>query len=193
MPVSHDYITTYTGKRFSPLSARIEDIDIKDIAHALACQSRFGGMCREPYSIAQHSVLCAEWVVRNSKCNPYLRSRLQFDALMHDASEAYLGDVPTPIKHSKEFIGYCVAEDVLMDLISAKFGNRYPVPNLVRKADEVLLNTEARDIFSGGATTWTDLSLADPEQTITPWQWQTAERYFLRAFTLLTSGKGDQL
>jgi len=81
------WITTYTGKRFHYLDPQPEEIDIVDIAHALSLTCRFGGHCKEFYSVAEHSIRVAEIVPKE----------FQLLALLHDAGEAYTGDVQSPI------------------------------------------------------------------------------------------------
>src|SRR5580765_2644929 len=83
-------ILTFSGKHVNPLNLRPEDIDIVDIAHALACCNRFAGHCRRPINVAQHSV----YVSRLCDDTGFERQ-----ALLHDASEAYLGDITKWLKH----------------------------------------------------------------------------------------------
>lgn len=87
------YITTYQKKHFDPTNANIEDIEIKDIAHALSLLCRANGHFIHFYSVAQHSLNCA----REAKARGYSR-RVQLGCLLHDGSEAYLSDITRPIK-----------------------------------------------------------------------------------------------
>ena len=82
------YVSTYLGNRFYPLEPRIDDVDIEDIAHGLAYQCRFNGQTNAFYSVAQHSLIVAALVPEE----------LRFAALLHDAAEAYLGDMVKPLK-----------------------------------------------------------------------------------------------
>ncbi|MCD3082574.1 deoxyribonucleoside 5-monophosphate phosphatase [Salmonella enterica subsp. enterica serovar Enteritidis] len=82
------FIQTLSGKQFDYLSATIDDIDIEDIAVALSNICRFSGHLPEFYSVAQHSVLCSQLV----------SPEFAFEALMHDAAEAYCQDIPAPLK-----------------------------------------------------------------------------------------------
>lgn len=85
------YILTYSGIQFDFSSPTVEMIDIVDIAHALSNKCRFNGHCNNFYSVAQHCVLMVD-ALKNESLG------VQRQALLHDAEEAYLPDVPTPIK-----------------------------------------------------------------------------------------------
>jgi hypothetical protein len=80
---------TYTGKLFHPLDPDPSEVCLRDIAHALAQIPRFGGHASERYTVAQHSLRLAKLVP-----TPELR----LPGLLHDAAEAYIGDIPTPLK-----------------------------------------------------------------------------------------------
>src|ERR1700744_4853571 len=86
------WIQTFTGKKFSPLAPRPEDVDIRDIAHALAMKCRFNGHCSPFYSIAEHSVRVSWLLEQQGK-------REALWGLMHDAADAYLPDLGAPIKN----------------------------------------------------------------------------------------------
>lgn len=170
--MSRPWIHTYSGRRFYPLDANWQDVYIEDIAHALACTGRFGGHTREFYSVAQHSVLASTIVSpENAKW-----------ALLHDSPEAYLGDVPRPIKYSLGFDEYRAAEKRLEGVIMMAFDLPLEEPAEVKEADSIMLVTEARDLM--GATVDDDwLHGADnayPLATsINPWTPKLAEQKFL--------------
>jgi len=86
-------ISTYTGRYIDLLYPQPEDIDIVDIARALSCEPRFGGHTKEFYSVAQHSVMVSHLVPPH----------LAVYGLLHDAAEAYVKDLPTPLK---QLVGY---------------------------------------------------------------------------------------
>lgn len=106
-------------------------ICIEDIAHALSYQCRFGGHLPKFYSVAQHSLNCS-YLMDNKE--------LKLAALLHDASEAYLLDIPRPIKQGLS--NYKEIEDGLMKLIAEKFGFEYPLHSEVKKIDELMLQLE---------------------------------------------------
>ena len=88
-----DYITTYTGEDIKPLAPNSEQIHIEDIAHALSLLCRANGHFIRFYSVAQHSINCAKEAEARG-----LSPKIQVACLLHDASEAYLSDLTTPVK-----------------------------------------------------------------------------------------------
>jgi len=123
----------------------LDMICIDDIAHSLSHQCRFGGHLPTFFSVAQHSVMTSKRVPQEHK----------LAALLHDASEAYLMDIPRPIK--AHLTNYKELEDRLMELIALKFGFEYPLHPIVKKADEFMLRWEwhslmLRDDTWGGIT-----------------------------------------
>lgn len=135
-PRKGDWISTYSGKRFYPFDPRVEDIDVNDIIHSLSNLCRFGGHCNTFYSVAQHCVLVS------LMCPPE-------DALwglLHDASEAYLIDIPSPLKKAPEFAHYRIAEKKLQDIICKVFELPPDEPESVKLVDKRILATEARDL-----------------------------------------------
>lgn len=139
-------ILTYTGKIVYPLDPRPDEIDLYDIAHALAFIARYTGHTETFYSVAEHCIrvseLCEDRVAR-----PHTREhrKYAFEGLMHDASEAYLGDIAKPVKHDS-YVGklFGKAEDRLMALIADAFSFEYPKSEVVAWADHVMLRTEQR-------------------------------------------------
>jgi uncharacterized protein len=129
----NDWIRTFTGKRFYPLQPRIQDIDITDIAHALSLQCRFTGHCTRHYSVAEHSLLVASLVPEEH----------QLQALLHDASEAYLTDVARPVKHSPEYTFYRKVEKHVQSLIYEYFNCDPKEAPELKKADDAVLGLEA--------------------------------------------------
>ena len=108
------YITTYTGNHFNPIEPDSSLIDIRDIAHALSMACRGNGHVTSFFSVAQHCVNCArEAEARN------LSRRVILACLLHDAAEAYLSDVPRPLKSFMP--QYLETEDRLLELVYAKY------------------------------------------------------------------------
>jgi len=166
-----EWIQTYTGRAFWPLAPRPEDIDLADIAHALALKCRFTGHVREHYSVAEHSVHVSRLVPPEDA----------FWGLLHDASEAYLPDVARPVK--PRMIGFRRIEDRVMRAIAKRFGLRWPMPASVHKADLVALRTERRDLMAEPPMPWkTDEAIEPDPETIVPIGQARAEHVFLHRF-----------
>lgn len=104
-------IRVFTGILIDPLNPHAEQIDIRDIAHALARMPRFAGHTPRFYSVAEHCLRCAQF------CEG---SFFELETLLHDAAEAYLMDIPKPIKH--RFPDYIKAEKKLENCINISFG-----------------------------------------------------------------------
>lgn len=147
-----NWIATYTGVQFYLTDPHPDDVRIKDIAHALSMACRFGGHTSEFYSVAQHSVHCSELA---EEMFPNDRM-LQLHALLHDASEAYIGDVVRPLKVTLP--GYKELEEYTMQVIYA--GLLIPPisgadAEQVKNFDDTLLMTERRDFISHKKHDWT--------------------------------------
>jgi 5'-deoxynucleotidase YfbR-like HD superfamily hydrolase len=173
------WIQTYSGRRFNPTNPYVDAIVIQDISHSLSMQCRFSGHVRRFYSVAQHSVLVSYI------CN-------QEDALwglMHDASEAYLVDVPRPLKRSGKFDTYLEFEDRMQRAICKRFGLPEKEPPSVKKADQILLATEARDLMAPLRSDWVQPCEPLPFK-IDPLPQQEAKNMFMKRFFDLTGNTG---
>lgn len=165
------YICTYLGNRFFPLEGRIDSVHLEDIAHGLAYQCRFNGQTSEFYSIAQHSIMVADIV---SAAHPDLR----LAALLHDASEAYLGDVVTPLKALLP--NYKEIELRVEQIIAESFGISDMFNPLIKQADMIALATEKRDLMPHSAEDWSYLQGFSPlPLPIVPMAPEQAKRSFL--------------
>jgi hypothetical protein len=167
---------TFTGQTIDPTGVTEGQICIEDIAHALALINRLGGHTQIPISVAQHSVfvstLCSR---RESLCG-----------LLHDASEAYLGDVVSPLKYSPRMRDYLSLEETLQTRIFAKYGCADMGSYGVSQADELALQVEM--IVSFPESTWFCLPTTEAlwmAKAYTIWPWQRAERSFLERFNAL--------
>lgn len=158
----------------------VDDIHIEDIAHSLSLICRFGGHCNTFYSVAQHSVLVSTLVD-----DP----ELQLIALLHDATEAYIGDIITPLK--KILSQYTDIEDKFHLTIGEKFGlgdDLVHLPPAVKYADVKALKTEVRDLMGGESEdwkVWPDGMVPD-EHKIIPLPPKQAAELFLERYATLT-------
>jgi hypothetical protein len=180
-------ITTYTGRRIDPLQLRPEDVCIEDIAHHLACVNRFNGALREPVSVAQHSVYVSR-LVADYPC--------ELQALLHDASEAYLLDIPKWLKRTPEMAAYRAAEARAEQVIFERFNCELVLHAAVEEADRIMVRYEAERMLAAPLWTPDDSkdkypALTDEERLLIepwqPWLWQDAEHIFLEHFHWILS------
>jgi hypothetical protein len=178
-----DWMQTYTGGAFWPLDPRPDEIKIEDIAHALSMICRFNGHCRRFYSVAEHSCRVAEFVRQRHR--PCAREIFR-QALLHDAAEAYLGDVVRPIKRLEG--AYRMAEKNLLEMILVKYECAVVKGGLARgviDGDNVLLSTEKNLLMSPPPMPWGPLPspIDQPgmQDQMSPIE---AERWFMKLWTL---------
>jgi 5'-deoxynucleotidase YfbR-like HD superfamily hydrolase len=133
-------IQTFSGKMVNIFNASPEMIDINDIAHALPMIARWNGQIRTFYSVGAHSIQVSNRIKHMGGTE-----QEQLQGLMHDASEAYLSDIPSPIK--REFENVQAAEERLQEIIFEKFNLVWPMSELVHRADTDCLIHEAKELF----------------------------------------------
>ena len=166
-------IITFSGISFWPLLPNPDDIRIDDIAHALSHQCRFAGHTRLFYSVAEHSV----------RVSLLCRPEHALWGLLHDASEAYLSDVPAPLKELPEFEAYRAAERSLQRVVAQRFGLFPEQPASVTEADRNLLRVEIRDLLAPGSTIQLrERGRKDALAITAPWQPRIAKARFLSRF-----------
>ena len=179
-PAPGPYLQTVSGRWVNPFDPDPDQLDAGDIARALANQCRFGGHCRVFYSVAQHSVIVSEVVEERGfdveEC---------FAALMHDATEAYLGDMPHPLKHRSPLgAAFKEAEDRLEEALREHFRIKPGVPE-IKRVDRSLLAAERR-AFSSEEWHWPELEGVEPlEIELTAWSPDEAAETFARRYAEL--------
>ncbi len=175
------YIQTVSGRRVNPFDPAPDDIDVGDIAVALSNQCRFGGHTRRYYSVAQHACIVSDQMLERD--GDELAARW---GLLHDASEAYLIDLPHPIKHRSE-LGrlYRAAEERLEVVIRERFGLLGDPPARLKEIDRAVLATE-RATLTMVAWHWPELEGVEPlDLLIEPWTPEVAEAAFLERYARL--------
>lgn len=172
------YINTFGGRRLNPLNVQPHEIEIKTIAHGLALCNRFAGQTVKPISVAYHSV----WVSR--LCDPEWR----LQGLLHDASEAYLGDMTKWVKEDPLLTPFRLKDQLLQDEIFRRYGVPTEVHPSVKEADRLMVCYEALVGF-GGTFVFDRPShpapTAEEVGRMVGWQWldwQDAELLFLVTF-----------
>lgn len=132
------YITTYTGVHFYPLEPDPEDIRIEDIAHALSMHCRANGHYKYFYSVADHCIDCAVEAEARG-----MDAYVSLLCLLHDAAEAYISDIPRPVK--RDLNGIYEIEDRIANMVYIKFAGRVPEGNefeIMREIDDAMLYHE---------------------------------------------------
>lgn len=134
-------IMLQSGSEFDILDPHSSNFNIEDIAHGLSLQCRYVGQCREFYSIAEHSVHVS------ATCEDHALA-----ALLHDAAEAFIGDVSGPLKALLP--DYKRIEKTIEAAIFERFEISYPLPTAVKRADLSVLAAEQNQIMPRGTNNW---------------------------------------
>jgi hypothetical protein len=166
---------TFTGRQFYPLDPRPDEIDPADIGHALSLLCRYGGHVDRFYSVAEHCVLMSEAVAPENA----------LAALLHDATEAYVVDVPRPLK--RQLAGYREIEAGVWSAICLRFHVAGDLPREVKDADDRILLTERNALMSRTTHAWAQEGLDPLGVVITGWSPLEAERRYLDRLAALTT------
>ena len=180
--VSPSAIQTFTGAFFDPFAPDPGLIDIRDIAHALANQCRYSGHTRVHWSVAAHSCLV-------SAC---CSSEFRLEALLHDGHEAYVLDLPTPLKRHESMQPYRSMEQAVEQAVRFRFGLPLTTGLEIRHADRIALWAEAEELLHG-TSDWvtetphpnSELEIKWARERIREMLGMNSERLFLSTFNML--------
>ena len=171
-------ITTRSGRQVNLLDPQYSQIDINDIAHGLAYQCRFNGQTSRFYSIAQHSLMVSS----------ILPDHLKLAGLLHDAAEAYVGDVVHPLKVLLP--DYQSIEFNFTQAIGLRFNVNLDHHEDVKRADLIALATEKRDLLPRERCDWELLKGIRPLDKLTlPMTPEQSEDTFMRTFVALIDAR----
>lgn len=148
-----------SGILFDVFNPKVEDIFEEDIAHALSQLCRYGGHSPDFYSVAQHSYLCSFFPGTPQE---------QLECLMHDGSEAYMVDLPRPIKRA--FPEYIRIENNLLEVIFKHYDLNFPLSKHVHDVDDAMLSIEFNAFYT------------NPDPTFEFWVPKEAKKKFLERF-----------
>lgn len=142
------WIQTYTGVAFDLLNPRPEMVRLEDIAHALSMQCRYNGHAREFYSVAEHSIHVSSALVLEG-------SEVMAQGLLHDACEAYIGDLVSAIKRMPSFSAFEDLERAIwIDAIAPRFRLPEVLSHHVTMADRRMLATEVPQVLGPETKPW---------------------------------------
>ncbi|MHB8388009.1 MAG: hypothetical protein ACYDBH_00340 [Acidobacteriaceae bacterium] len=171
------YILTYTGRRYVFSDPRVEDIHILDIAHHLSMLCRFTGAVSRFYSVAEHSVGVSYCVAPENA----------LVALMHDATEAYVGDLSSPLK--RLLPGYRRIERLSWMVIAKRFHLPMTLPSDIHYADNAMLRAERNVLMPVSVHDW-NIPAETASIPVVGYTPEKAKAIFLDRFSQLTTGYG---
>jgi hypothetical protein len=174
-PARGDWMQTYTGRAFYPLEPNPGDVDLLDIAHGLSMLCRYNGHVSRFYSVAEHCVLMSFAVAPEHA----------LWALLHDATEAYLGDMIRPLK--RQMPAYRAVEQEVMTAICDRFGLDYECPDEIKAADTRILRDERAALLGPSPQPWLAVEDVEPLGVeVRGWSPARAEMEYLARFAVLT-------
>lgn len=180
-PRNGDWMLMNSGQRYWPLDPRVGDFSLNDIAHGLAYTCRWGGQVDQFFSVAEHSVIVSR----------YVRPELRLAALLHDAAEAFVGDIPRPLKR---ILGanYKLIEDRTQTVIAMQYGFDKEMHPQIKEIDNRITVDERKSLFSNNDETlpWmfaNDVSLG--LEIINPLPPHQAKRLFMETYYEIKGAK----
>lgn len=176
--ITYTWIETYTGEAFDVAKPNYTLVHPEDIAHSLSLQCRFNGHSSEFYSVAEHCVRVHDAMAYDNQLD-----KIRMLGILHDASEAYLCDVPSPIK--RMLPQYAKLEEEIQDVVWKRFDLNPSSKDkkIVKKYDRMLLLAEAKYLMSSGGKTW-GYEIESKDIFIVPMLPNVARREFLYRLSL---------
>lgn len=169
--VSEAWVNSYSGQKIDLIDPKPDSILPIDIAHSLSMQCRYNGHISQFYSVAEHSVYVSKLFE-----DTYLEENFALYGLLHDAAEAYLGDIVSPLK--RLISDYSVIEKRFQEVIFEKFGLDPELPEIIYEVDRRMLATEAKQLIPIEHKDWK--IPFEPYRVVLPcWDPHVAEEEFL--------------
>ena len=163
------HIHTYSGIAFDLRDPQLAMVRLEDIVHSLSLMNRFNGAALFPYSVAQHSLHVAE----------LLPPELRLEGLLHDAAEAFIGDMVSPLKQVMP--EYKAVEARISTVVAEVFGLFYPEPAAVKQADLAVLAAEREQVLGPSYGPWFKDFPEPAPITIKPSDWLEVKASFGQA------------
>lgn len=143
-----DWMETASGVQFQFMNPKADQIILEDVALALSRTCRYGGHTKRFYSVAEHTILMADWVLKQ----PWGDYQKALTALHHDDAEAYIGDLPRPCKQN--IPQFKVIETAIDAKMAERFQTEYPLPDWLKVADTAILVDERAQVMNKSGNTW---------------------------------------
>lgn len=176
--VKETEMQTLSGDYFDLADPHHSPINIMDIAGSLSKQCRFTGHTKDLYTVAQHSVHVSHLVETETGS-----TALALIALLHDAHEAYTGDISTPMKSVLGRKKVSQIENNITDAIMREFGIDTWADEMYKLADLIALATERRDQLREQERCWPCLTgIAPDSPRIVVWSPDAACVFFINRF-----------
>jgi hypothetical protein len=171
------------GKKCYPLGPRPEDFTVPMIAHALSNLCRYNGQTSHFWSVAAHSLEVAAEVYAITK-----DKKVSLDALMHDAGECVLCDIPKPLKPL--IPNYKLWEDAVDLALAERFDLSYPMDPIISVTDSNMVLVEVWNFFPPFSEIWKryDIKVGDNYSILKPLHPRDAEQMFIDAFCYYNGG-----
>lgn len=190
------FIQMRSGRAVDLLTPRPEQFTIEDVAHHLANLARYTGAVW--YSVAEHCVR-ASYVAQGLTAGEHNSAAIARETLCHDKAEAVVNDASSPMKRAMRHIMqvYGLADmpspyDEIERRIDCAMAEAFGLPAehhpIVKRADQIMLVTEKRDLLPGGEREWPDIGIAPLPGQIVPWSRDEAEQRFMARWRELTGG-----
>lgn len=170
--VEDGWVETYTGVAFYFNKPTVEMIKLADVAHALAYLCRYNGHSKHFYSVAEHSYHMAQWLLDEG-----YSVKTALTGLLHDVAEAYIGDMPRPIKVTMP--NFKAMEARIEAVAKDRFDIIYPFPHIIKQLDSRILNDERGQVMQKSEHEWGTDSLEPLGVEIQFWDPFYAESQFL--------------
>jgi hypothetical protein len=184
------FLATFTGGKFYPFGPDPQRINVLDIAHSLSNICRYNGHTTRFWSVAAHSLEVArrcEENARKARLGEAEVRKVALVGLLHDASEAYLMDVPKPIKPL--FLNYDAWEENVDRALACAFDLPFPMSEEVKAVDDGMVPVEVANFFPPGSEAWARYGITPSNRsqypTLTPLAPETAEHRFLLRYHAL--------
>lgn len=177
--MSDGYFETVSGTKFHFRSPNLDEIKLSDIAHSLAKSARYNGHTVDidrHFSVAEHSVLMTLWGLTNRDWS----GQMALTCLMHDASEAFLTDVPSPMK--QDLPDFKAMEKAFEEVISKKFSLIYPLPREIKTLDGRIVRDERAQAMNDSGHVWVTDRLEPLGVKLMFWSPREARDAFIRTF-----------